>query len=127
MKIIETNQAPKAIGPYVQATVHNGWMFSSGQLAINPSTGQIEAGDITSQTHQVLKNIGAVLKQAGGSYSHVMKTTVYLTDMADFKAMNDVYALYFGDHKPARTTIAVLALPLGGKIEVDVVASGLPS
>ena len=121
-KIISTNQAPSAVGPYSQAVEANGILFISGQIPIDPSTGSINVEDISLQTEQVLKNIGAILEEAGYSYSHVVKCTCLLDDMANFKAMNEVYARYFTSEQPARAAFGVVSLPLGVKIEIEAIA-----
>jgi 2-iminobutanoate/2-iminopropanoate deaminase len=119
---IATDAAPKAIGPYSQATVVNGMVYTAGQIAFDPTTMEVVAGGIREQTERVLANLQAVLKAAGSDFSKVVKTTVFLVDMADFTAMNEVYATAFGSHKPARSTVAVAALPRGVRVEIDVVA-----
>ena len=119
---IATDNAPKAIGPYSQATVVNGMVYTAGQIAFDPITMEIVTGGIREQTERVLANLQAVLKAAGSDLSKVVKTTVFLVDMADFTAMNEVYATAFGSHKPARSTVAVAALPRGVRVEIDVVA-----
>ena len=119
---IATDNAPKAIGPYSQATVANGMVYTAGQIAFDPTTMEVVAGGIREQTERVLANLQAVLKAAGSDLSKVVKTTVFLVDMADFTAMNEVYATAFGSHKPARSTVAVAALPRGVRVEIDVVA-----
>lgn len=123
IEFVATDQAPKAIGPYSQATVHNGMVYTAGQIAFNPVTMEIVGGGIREQTERVLANLAAVLAGAGSSLQKVVKTTVYLVDMADFPAMNEVYAHAFGEHKPARSTVAVSALPRGVRIEIDVIAT----
>jgi 2-iminobutanoate/2-iminopropanoate deaminase len=123
IQFIATDQAPKAIGPYSQATIVNGMVFSAGQIAFNPATMEIVGGGIKEQTERVLANLKAVLESAGSSLSKVVKTTVFLVDMADFPAMNEVYSSTFGDHKPARSTVAVSALPRGVRVEIDVIAT----
>ncbi len=122
MKAIHTKQAPQAIGPYSQAIVSGGLAFSAGQVAIDPATGQLVAGDISAQTRQVLKNLMAVLAAAGSDLGHVVKTTVFLKNFDDFAAMNAVYAETFGDHKPARSTVEVVRLPKDALIEIEVIA-----
>jgi 2-iminobutanoate/2-iminopropanoate deaminase len=117
-----TDNAPKAIGPYSQATVVNGMVYTAGQIAFDPTTMEVVTGGIREQTERVLANLQAVLKAAGSDFSKVVKTTVFLVDMADFTAMNEVYAAAFGDHKPARSTVAVAGLPRGVRVEIDVVA-----
>ena len=119
---VTTSHAPKAIGPYSQATVANGMVYTAGQIAFDPITMEIVTGGIREQTERVLANLQAVLKAAGSDLSKVVKTTVFLVDMADFTAMNEVYATAFGSHKPARSTVAVAALPRGVRVEIDVVA-----
>ncbi len=122
LKAISTPHAPGAIGPYSQGLRAGDFLFLSGQIPLDPATGQIVAGGIVEQTHQVLKNLGAVLTAGGASYGQVTKTTVYLQDMADFAAMNEVYGTYFSQPAPARATIQAAALPRGVKVEIDVVA-----
>jgi 2-iminobutanoate/2-iminopropanoate deaminase len=122
IQIVATDQAPKAIGPYSQATIANGLVFSAGQVAFDPATMEIVGGGIREQTERVLANLAAVLAGAGSSLAKVVKTTVYLVDMADFPAMNEVYSRAFGEHKPARSTVAVSALPRGVRVEIDVIA-----
>ncbi|MGN6186702.1 MAG: RidA family protein [Thermoanaerobaculia bacterium] len=122
MDFVATSDAPKAIGPYSQAVKANGFVFTSGQIALDPATGNLVDISFDEQVHRVFRNLGAVLKEAGSDFSNVVKATVYLTDMANFPALNTIYAQYFGDHKPARTTVAVSALPKGGAVEIDFVA-----
>ena len=122
LQAVTTPHAPGAIGPYSQGILAGGFLFLSGQIPLDPATGQIVPGGIAEQTHQVLKNLGAVLTAGGAGYTNVTKTTVYLQDMADFAAMNDVYATYFTAPAPARATIQAAALPRGVKVEIDVVA-----
>jgi 2-iminobutanoate/2-iminopropanoate deaminase len=119
---VATDQAPGAIGPYSQAIVVDGWAFCSGQIPIDPATGELVAGDIGAQTDQVLKNLAAVLEAAGGSLKRVVKTTVFLADMGDFAGMNEVYAKHFGDHRPARAAVAVKTLPKNVDVEIEAVA-----
>jgi len=119
---VSTPQAPAAIGPYSQAIRAGDFLFASGQIPLDPVTGQVVGGGVVEQTHQVLKNIGAVLAASGASYAHVVKTTVYLQDMGDFAAVNDVYGGYFAAPAPARATIQAAALPRGVRVEIDVVA-----
>ena len=118
---ISTEKAPAAIGPYSQAIVHGGLVFTSGQIPINPASGNIEAADITAQTEQVMKNLGEVLGAAGSSYEKVIKTTCFLASISDFAAFNEVYAKYFTE-KPARSCVAVKDLPKGALVEVEVIA-----
>ena len=120
-KIIATDQAPAAVGPYSQAVLVNGLLFVSGQIPVNPADGSV-AESIENQSHQALKNVGAILSEAGLGYEDVVKTTVLLADIADFKAMNAVYAEYFTQDKPARACFQVAALPLGVKVEIEVIA-----
>ncbi len=122
-KIIKTSDAPAAIGPYSQAVEINNFLFVSGQLGIDPATGKMVEGDITAQTTQVLKNIGAILKAAGYSYLEVVKSTVFLSDMANFKAMNEVYGKFYFEHQPARAAFAVKELPMGALVEIETVAA----
>jgi 2-iminobutanoate/2-iminopropanoate deaminase len=121
-RIIATDAAPKAIGPYSQAVVANGLIYTAGQIAFNPATMEVVSGGIKEQTERVLANLRAVLEAAGSGLHKVVKTTVFLVDMADFPAMNEAYTAAFGDHKPARSTVAVAALPRGVRVEIDVVA-----
>jgi len=122
LKAVSTPNAPGAIGPYSQGLRAGDFLFLSGQIPLDPATGQIVPGGIVEQTHQVLKNLGAVLTAGGASYGQVTKTTVYLQDMAEFGAMNEVYGTYFSAPAPARATIQAAALPRGVKVEIDVVA-----
>ncbi len=121
-KIIDTPKAPKAIGPYSQAVEVDGILFISGQLPVNPETGNVVEGGIKEQTHQVLKNIGAILEAAGYSYEDVVKSTVFLKDMNDFAGMNEVYALYYKENPPARAAFQVARLPLDVLIEIETIA-----
>ncbi len=121
MKKIATNDAPGAIGPYSQAVVSGGLVYTSGQIALDPATGAVVEGDITAQTDRVCRNLGAVLAAAGASYESAVKTTCFLADMADFAAFNEVYGRYFTS-KPARSCVAVKSLPRGVLVEVEVVA-----
>lgn len=122
LEFISTGDAPKAIGPYSQAVIGNGFLFSAGQVALDPATMNLVEGDVRVQTERVMKNLEAVLKEGGSSFSRVVKTTCFLADMADFAAFNEVYAKWFGDHRPARSTVAVKTLPRNALVEVDVVA-----
>lgn len=121
MKVISTDKAPAAIGPYSQGMIVNGILYSSGQIPINPATGNVEAEGIEAQTEQVMKNLGAVLEAAGSSYEKTIKTTCFLADMGDFAAFNEVYAKYFTG-KPARSCVAVKTLPKGVLCEVELIA-----
>ncbi len=123
MEFVRTEHAPAAIGPYSQAAIVGDLVFTAGQVALDPASGTVIEGGIEAQTGRVLENVAAVLAAAGSSLSQVVKTTVFLTDMADFPAMNQVYAEAFGDHKPARATVAVAGLPLGVRVEIEAVAT----
>jgi 2-iminobutanoate/2-iminopropanoate deaminase len=123
MHRIHTDQAPAAIGPYSQAIVHNGLVWCSGQVAFDPESGVLLAGDVASETHVTLRNLSAVLEQAGASLSSVLRCTVYLADMNDFSAMNEVYASFFGEHRPARAAIEVARLPRDARVEISCVAA----
>ena len=119
---VSTENAPGAIGPYSQAIKANGTVFCSGQIPIDPATGEFVSDDVAEQTEQVLKNLGAVLEAAGSSFDHVVKTTVFLADMGDFAAMNEVYGRYFSDNKPARATVQAAGLPKNARVEIDCIA-----
>ncbi|HIP19481.1 MAG TPA: RidA family protein [Sulfurovum sp.] len=121
MKFIATNEAPQAIGPYSQAVEANGLIYTSGQIALMPD-GTMEINDIEHQTKQVMKNLYYVLQEAGAEFTDVIKTTIYLADMNDFEKVNEIYAHYFGDHKPARSTIAVKTLPKNALVEIECIA-----
>ena len=121
-KIINTNEAPAAIGPYSQAIEAGGTLYISGQVPINPATGKVEAETIEEQTEQVMKNIEAILRAAGYSFSDVVKSNCLLSDMSDFKSMNEVYGKYYAENPPARAAFAVKGLPLGVKIEIETIA-----
>ena len=122
MKIVATEKAPKALGPYSQGYVHNGVLYTAGQIAINPEVNDVEATTIEAQTEQVSKNLGEVLKVAGTSFDKVLKTTCFLADMSDFAAFNEVYGKYFTS-KPARSCVAVKTLPKGVLCEVELIAA----
>ncbi len=122
MEIISTSDAPQAIGPYSQAVTSGNMVFCSGQVPLDPATMKLIEGDIAAQTRQVFKNLEAVLAAAGATLNDVVKTTVFLQDMGDFPAMNAVYGVCFGDHKPARATVEVAKLPLGARVEIEVTA-----
>jgi len=122
MDYVATEDAPKAIGPYSQAVKANGLVFTSGQIALDPATGNLVEGSFEEQVHRVFRNLEAVLKEAGSSFDRVLKATVYVTSLSNFAALNAIYAEYFGTHKPARTTIEASALPKGGAVEIDLVA-----
>lgn len=120
--VIHSDEAPKAIGPYSQAIAVNGMLFCAGQTPIDPATGNLVPGGIEEQTHQALKNVGAVLRAAGSDYSKVIKTTVFLKNMNEFAAMNAIYATYFTDAPPARSTVEVARLPKDCLVEVEAIA-----
>ena len=122
LDIVATDGAPKAIGPYSQAVVVDGMVYTAGQIALDPKTGGIVGQTTPEQTEQVLKNLGAILEAAGSGFELVVKTTVYLADMADFPAMNEVYTRYFPNHKPARSTVQAAALPKAARVEIDAIA-----
>jgi 2-iminobutanoate/2-iminopropanoate deaminase len=122
-KIISTNNAPAAIGPYSQAIQLGNMLFCSGQIAIDPKSGSVLTGDVKTQTEQVMKNIEAVLTAAGLNFSNVVKTTIFLTNMADFTTVNEIYGRHFPQNPPARSTVAVAALPKGVNVEIEVIAS----
>jgi len=121
-QIVSTDRAPKAIGPYSQAAISNGWAFLSGQIPLDPATGQIVDGDIATQTARVFENLKAVLEAAGSSLERVVKTTVYLKDMGEFARMNEVYATYFTIDPPARATVEAARLPRDVRVEIDCIA-----
>ena len=123
IRTIQTDQAPAAIGPYSQGTVANGFLFTAGQIALDPVAGQIVEGDVVAQTEQVFRNLAAILAAAGATWKDVAKTTVYLMDMGDFPRMNDVYARVMGDARPARSTVQVAGLPRGVLVEIDLIAA----
>ena len=120
--IIQTNDAPAPIGPYSQAILHGNELFCSGQIPLDPKTMNVIEGDVAAQTDQVCRNLGALLSAAGYSFDDVAKTTIFLVDMNDFQAVNEVYAKYFGNAKPARSTVAVAGLPRGVRVEIDCIA-----
>jgi len=121
-KIVSTDKAPKAIGPYSQAVKHNGLIFLSGQIPLDPATGQLVEGGIVEQTVRVLENMKAVLEAAGSSLAQVLKTTVFLKDMGEFAQMNEVYAHYFPNNPPARSTVEAARLPRDVRVEIDCIA-----
>jgi 2-iminobutanoate/2-iminopropanoate deaminase len=123
MDIVSTDQAPAAIGPYSQAIVANGLVFTAGQIALDPQSMQVVEGDVAAQTERVMTNLAAVLERAGSSLSRVVKTTVFLRDMNDFIAMNEVYGRHFGEHKPARSTVQAARLPRDVAVEIDCIAT----
>ena len=121
-KVIATSDAPKAVGPYSQAVVAGNTLFAAGQIPLVPETGELVAGDVSAQAEQVLKNVAAVLRANAMTLSDVVKTTVFLTDLADFAKMNEVYARHFTEPFPARSTIQVAGLPKGANVEIEVIA-----
>ena len=122
VRYLQTADAPEAIGPYSQATVAGGFLFTAGQIALDPNTVQVVEGDVAAQTEQVMKNLTAVLSNAGCSWAEVTKTTIFLVDMADFAKVNEVYAKHIGGSRPARSTVAVAGLPRGVRVEIECVA-----
>jgi len=122
VRTVHTEKAPAAIGPYSQGVVAGNLLFTAGQIALDPATGQIVQGDVTVQTERVMRNLTAVLESAGASWADVVKTTVYLQDMADFPRVNEVYGRMIGDARPARSTVQVSGLPRGVLVEIDAVA-----
>lgn len=123
MQRIQTANAPAAIGPYSQAISLDGLVFTAGQVALDPASMEVVEGDVAAQTDQVMKNLAAILEEAGASLGSVLKTTVYLADMNDFAAMNEVYGRHFGEHRPARSTVEVSRLPKDVRVEIDAIAS----
>jgi 2-iminobutanoate/2-iminopropanoate deaminase len=122
MKFHHTDNAPRAIGPYSQAVEAGGWLYTSGQIALDPASGELVAGGFEAQARQVLANLRHVLASAGCTFANVVKATVYVTNLADFPTLNTLYAEVMGDHRPARSTVQVAALPKGGLVEIDLVA-----
>jgi 2-iminobutanoate/2-iminopropanoate deaminase len=122
MDIIATEGAPKAIGPYSQAVKIGHVLYTSGQIALDPATGALVEGDFAAQARRAFENLKAVLAAAGGDFGNVVKATVYLTDLANFTTLNEIYASYFGETRPARTTVGVAQLPKGGLVEIDLIA-----
>jgi 2-iminobutanoate/2-iminopropanoate deaminase len=123
LKRVQTEQAPAAIGPYSQAIVHGGLVYTAGQIPLDPATGELETGDIARQAEQALQNLRAVLEAAGASLQSVVKTTVFLRDMNDFAAMNEVYSRHFGDHRPARSAVQAARLPRDCGVEIEAIAA----
>lgn len=121
-KIVATDKAPKAIGPYSQAIVHNGLAYLSGQIPLDPATGQLVEGDIAAQTARVLENLKAVLEACGSGLERVVKTTVFIQDMREFATMNDIYGKYFSENPPARSTVQAARLPRDVRVEIDAIA-----
>lgn len=122
MDYVATDEAPKAIGPYSQAVKAGGVMYASGQIALDPASGTLIEGDFEAQSRRVLENLKAVLRASGSDFGRVTKATVYMTDLANFAQLNSIYAEYFGDHKPARSTVGVAQLPRGAQVEIDLIA-----
>ena len=122
MRYHHTDQAPQAIGPYSQAVEIEGWLYTSGQVALDPATGELVPGGFEAQARQVFKNLGAVLATAGCTFQDVVKATVFVADLADFPTLNGIYAEAMGSHRPARSTVQVAALPKGALVEIDLVA-----
>jgi 2-iminobutanoate/2-iminopropanoate deaminase len=122
IKTIQTDRAPAAIGPYSQAVLANGFLFTAGQIALDPATGQIVGGDVVAQAERVLANLRAILEEAGSTFADVVKTTVFLSDMADFPRVNEAYAKAFGNARPARSTVQAAGLPRGVFVEIEAIA-----
>jgi 2-iminobutanoate/2-iminopropanoate deaminase len=122
VRYLHTADAPEAIGPYSQAAVVGGFLFTAGQIALDPATMQVVPGDVAAQAEQAMKNLTAVLSNAGCSWAEVVKTTIFLADMADFAKVNEVYARHIGGSRPARSTVAVAGLPRGARVEIECVA-----
>jgi 2-iminobutanoate/2-iminopropanoate deaminase len=120
--VVKTEKAPKAVGPYVQGVKAHGFLFTAGQIGLDPATGKLVEGGIEAQTRRVLENLKAVVEAAGSSFKQAVKATVYLTDLSHFQAMNHIYATYFAGQSPARSTVGVAQLPLGALVEIDLVA-----
>ena len=123
VKIVHTDKAPAAIGPYSQGIVVNGLLFTAGQIGIDPATGQVVQGDVVTQTERVMENLKAILDTVGATWTDVVKTTVYLHDMGDFPRVNEVYGKALGDARPARSTVQVSALPRGVLVEIDAIVA----
>ncbi len=122
IEYVSTPDAPAAIGPYSQGVKAHGFVYTSGQIALDPATGNLVDGSFDEQVHRVFTNLQAILRAAGTDFNRVLKATVYVTDLGKFGALNTIYASYFGDHKPARTTVEVSALPKGAAVEIDLIA-----
>ncbi len=122
MKTVHTDHAPKAVGPYAQAVIADGWLFCSGQIGLDPATGKLVQGGVEAEARQALANLEAVLQAAGCSKTDIVRATIYLTDIHDFAKVNAVYADWLGAHRPARATVGVAALPLGASVEIDLIA-----
>ncbi|MCF7821587.1 MAG: RidA family protein [Mariprofundaceae bacterium] len=124
IQVIHSDQAPKTVGPYSQAMMHDGMLYTSGQIGLDPTAGTLVGEGVEAQARQVTKNLSAVLDAAGVSISDIVKVNIYLTDMDDFPLVNAIYADWLAEHRPARATVAVAALPLGAKVEMDLIARG---
>lgn len=124
-KVVSTNQAPAAVGPYSQAILTDGFVFASGQIGLNPATGELEGG-LSAQAEQIISNMSAVLTAAGSSLDNIVKTTIFLTSMDDFAAVNEIYAKAFAGDPPARSTVQVAGLPLGALVEIEAIAQVIP-
>lgn len=122
LKRIHSDRAPRAVGPYSQAIAHQGMIYASGQIGLNPETGTLAGESLEAQAEQITRNLEAVLAAAGCSTSDIIRTTIFLVDMDDFPKVNEIYANWLGEHRPARATVAVAALPLGAKVEMDLIA-----
>jgi len=122
IQVIHSESAPKAVGPYSQATAYGGILYASGQIGLDPKLGKMVGDDVETQAEQVTKNLTAVLKEAGASTNDILKVNIFLVDMADFPLVNTIYAQWLGEHRPARATVAVAALPLGARVEMDLIA-----
>ena len=123
VRTISTPSAPAAIGPYSQGIISNGVLYTAGQIALDPATGNVVEGDVVAQTERVLQNLSAIIEAAGASWSNVLKTTVYLAEMTDFPVVNEIYARVFGDARPARSTVQVAGLPRGVLVEIDAIVA----
>lgn len=123
LKIVHTDKAPAAIGPYSQGVVANGFLFTAGQIALDPATGQVVQGDVVAQTEQVMRNLSAVLATVGATWKHIVKTTIFLHDMNEFPRVNEVYGKALGDSRPARSTVQVSGLPRGVLVEIEAVVA----
>ena len=122
IQVIHSDRAPKAVGPYSQAMIHDGVLYTSGQIGLDPTAGVLVGEGVEEQTEQVTNNLSAVLDSAGANVSDIIKVNIYLTDMSDFPLVNAIYAAWLGEHRPARATVAVSALPLAAKVEMDLIA-----
>ncbi|MDQ6977870.1 MAG: Rid family detoxifying hydrolase [Ghiorsea sp.] len=123
LQAVHTNQAPKAVGAYSQAIQHQGMLYTSGQIGLDPQSGNMVADDVSSQAKQVVANLSAVIEAAGGQLNQIIKVTIFLENMDDFPAVNQIYAAWLGEHRPARSTVAVAALPLAAKVEMDCIVA----